>query len=461
MKKILIYFLFAQLVFLSCKKAEVEPVFEESANKRVTTVLDSYKKQLVGSEFGWKGVYYPAGGNAGGYTFYLKFDAMGKVSMYSDIDGFFYFPTGYDKAFETTYQVKAQQTPTLVFDSYSYLTELVNPDYNSGTGQSADLELSFQSVTADKITLVGNVNKTQMTLTKMTKVESDVLAKGGLSSVFKGTVDYIKNPKFLTLIFPTGEKTDVVIDLTNKQLGLYYINAKNEPDLAFSAFSVTTAGLQLKDAIKLYGVTIQELFWDDIKKIYYINAGTRRVDLVYSSKPSLPFYYALGNLFQGFFMSPTIPTQGTEYKALYDKIKSNVITLSAAVSPPNPPVRVLGNISLQYLPNDGVFALYIDYTRTQPDGTVVFNGAGVLFYEPSLDSRGNIKFTRLATTATYYYDFDQLLSGISGIVATGVKPLTDVIENNTFQWDYDPTADRTAVLKSNGTPSIVIKGILR
>ncbi|MEY4540079.1 MAG: hypothetical protein RLZZ306_1836, partial [Bacteroidota bacterium] len=60
MKKILIYFLFAQLVFLSCKKAEVEPVFEESANKRVTTVLDSYKKQLVGSEFGWKGVYYPA-----------------------------------------------------------------------------------------------------------------------------------------------------------------------------------------------------------------------------------------------------------------------------------------------------------------------------------------------------------------------------------------------------------------
>ena len=127
MKKILIYLLFAQLIFLSCKKAEVEPIFEESANKRVSTVLDSYKKQLIGSEFGWRGVYYPNGGRAGGYTFYLKFDAAGKVSMFSDIDGFFYFPNGYDKAFETTYQVKAQQTPTLVFDSYSYLTELVNP----------------------------------------------------------------------------------------------------------------------------------------------------------------------------------------------------------------------------------------------------------------------------------------------------------------------------------------------
>jgi hypothetical protein len=456
MKKILIYFLFAQLAFLSCKKAEVEPIFEESANKRVTTALDSYKKQLVGAEFGWKGTYYPDGGNAGGYTFYLKFDAAGKVSMYSDIDGFFYFPNGYDKAFETTYQVKAQQKPSLVFDSYSYLTELVNPDYNSGTGQNADLELAFDTVTPDKITLVGNINRTQMTLTKMTKVESDVLAKGGLSSVFKGTVNYINNPKFLTLVFPTGEKTDMVIDLTNKQLGLYYINAKNEPDLAVSAFSVTTTGMQLKDPIKLYGVTIQELFWDDVKKIYYINAGTRRVDLVYSSKPALPFYYALGNLFQSFIMSPNIPTQSAEFKALYDKIKGNVIALSTAA-----PVRVIGNISMQYLPNDGVFALFIDYTRTEANGTVVFNGAGVLFYQPTLDSKGNIKFTRLASTGTYYYDFDQFLSGISGIVATGVKPLTDIIENNTFQWDYDPVADRTAVLKSNGTPSITIKGILR
>jgi hypothetical protein len=453
MKKILIYFLFAQLAFLSCKKAEVEPIFEESANKRVTTALDSYKKQLVGSEFGWKGVYYPDGGNAGGYTFYLKFDAAGKVSMYSDIDGYFYFPTGYDKAFETTYQVKAQQKPSLVFDSYSYLTELVNPDYNSGSGQNADLELAFDIVTPDKITLVGNINRTQMTLTKMTKVESDVLAKGGLATVFKGTIDYTKNPKFLTLVFPTGEKTDVSIDLTNKQLGLYYINAKNEPDLAVSAFSVTTTGMQLKDPIKLYGVTIQELFWDDVKKIYYINAGTRRVDLVYSSKPALPFYYALGNLFVGFNMSPNIPTQTAEYKALYAKIKSNVIALSTAA-----PTRVIGNVFLQYLPDQGVFVLVVEYTRTNPDGSLAFNGAAVLYYQPTLDSKGNLSFGKSYQNATL--SGNQLFLGASGIVLAGIKPLTDIIENNTFQWDYDPVADRTAVLKSNGTPSISIKGIL-
>lgn len=459
MKKILVYFLFAQLAFLSCKKSEVEPVFEESANKRVTTVLDSYKKQLVGSEFGWRGVYYPAGGRAGGYTFYLKFDAAGKVSMYSDIDagnystGGSFFNNGYEKSFETTYQVKAQQKPTLVFDSYSYLTELVNPDYNNGTGQNADLELSFDTVTPDKITLIGNVNRTQMTLTKLTKVESDFLAKGGLASVFKGTVDFVNNPKFLTLVFPTGERTDVSIDLVNKQLGLYYINAKNEPDLTVSAFSVTTTGMQLKTPIRLYGVTIQELFWDDAKKVYFINVGGRRIDLAYSSKPSLPFYYALGNLFVGFDMSPNIPTQSAEYKALYTRIKNNVIALSTA-----PPTRVISNILLRYLPEEGVFVLLVEYTRTNPDGSLAFNGAALLYYEPTLDARGNISFGKPYQNATL--TGGQLFLGASGIVLAGIKPLTDIIENNTFQWDYDPVADRTAVLKSNGTPSISIKGLL-
>ena len=445
-----------QLAFLSCKKSEVEPLFPESANQRATNAVAGYKKQLTDAQYGWKGVYYPDGGKAGGYSFYLKFDATGKLSMYSDIDGFYYFSNGYDKAFETTFQVKALQKPTLIFDSYSYLHELVNPDYNGGSGRLADLELEFATVTEDKITLIGNINKTEMTLTKVTKIESDLLAKGGLASVFKGTSNFVSTPKFIILTFPTGEKTDVVIDLGAKQLALYFVNAKNEPDLVSSAFSVTATGIQLKDPIKLYGVTFQELFWDDVKKIYYLNVGGKRIDLTYSSKPALPFYYALGNLFQSFIMSPSVPTQSTEFKALYDKIKSNVITLSTA-----PPVRVLGNISLQYQPDNGVFALFIDYTRTETNGTVVFNGAGVLFYQPTLDSRGNIKFTRLASNGTYYYDFDQFLSGnISGIVLTGIKPLTDVLENNTFQWDYDPVVDRTAVLKSTGTPSITIKGVL-
>jgi Domain of unknown function (DUF4302) len=458
MKKIFIYFLFAQLIFLSCKKSEVELVFEESANKRVTTIIDSYKKQLVGSEFGWKGAYFPDGGNAGGYSFYLKFDAAGKVSMYSDIDGYFYFPTGYDKAFETTYQVKAQQTPTLVFDSYSYLTELVNPDYNSGSGQNADLELAFDTVTPDKITLVGNRNKTQMTLTKITKTESDLLAKGGLASVVNGTFDYLNTDKFITLVLPSGDKADVDLNFTSKILSLFFYNAKiKDYDVVSTAFITTTNGVQFKDPITIYGVTFQEMFWDSIAKVYYINAGGKRVNLTPASKPTLPFYYALGTLFQGFNMSPAIPSQSAEYKALYAKIKSNVIALSTP-----PPTRVIGNVYFQYLADQGVFVLVVQYTRTNPDGSLLFNGASVLYYQPSGDGKGNIVFGKSYQNATL--SGGQLSLGASGVVLAGIKPLTDIIENNAFQWDYDPTETRIAVLKSVPTtanPTVfTIKGAL-
>ncbi|PWK27843.1 uncharacterized protein DUF4302 [Arcicella aurantiaca] len=453
MKKFLIYSILFQLVFFACKKSEIDPIFEESSNKRVTTQIEAYKKQLISSEYGWKGLYYPNGAKDGGYSFFLKFDANGNVSMYSDIDGFYYFTNGYDKAFTTTYQIKALQKPTLVFDSYSYLHELVNPDYNGGTGQLADLELAISSSTDAQINLVGNVHQTEMVLTKITKTESESLAKGGLASVFNNTYDYANTGKFLTLVFPTGEKSDLLINMSAKQLGLFYINKSGEVDVAYSAFSVTTTGIQLKDAISLYGIKFQELFWDDAKKLYYINVNNTRINITGTSKPALPFYYALGNLFVGFNMNPNIPTQTVEYKALYEKIKANVISLSTAA-----PVRVIGNVFLEYLPDDGVFALVVSYTRTNPDGTLVFNGAGVLYYQPSLDSKGNIKFTRLSTTATL--SGGTLSSGISGIVSAGIKPLTDVLEGNTFLWDYDPTAERTAVLKSNGPQNISIKGLL-
>ena len=460
MKKIFIYIILFQLSFLSCKKSEVEPLFPDSANQRATNAVSGYKKQLTDAQYGWKGAYYPDGGQAGGYSFYLKFDATGKVTMYSDIDEINYsngykpyFSNGYDKAFETTFQVKALQKPTLIFDSYSYLHELVNPDYNGGTGQFADMELEFVSATDNTITLVGNVNKTQLVLTKITKIESDNLANGTFASVFNGTYNYANSASFLTLVLPTGDKADLQIDLNNKFLVLYFLNKSGNIDAVSSSFIVTTTGIQLKDPVTFGGTTFQEMFWDAALKLYYINVGGKRVNIVGASRPTLPFYYALGNIFVGFNMSPDIPSQTAEYKALYAKIKSNVIALSTA-----PPVRVIGNVYLQYLPNDGVFALVIEYKRTNPDGSLVFDGAGVLYYQPALDSKGNIKFTRLSQSGTL--SGGQLANGISAIVSAGIKPLTDLLEGSTFMWDYDPVVTRTAVLKSNSTPSISIKGFL-
>jgi hypothetical protein len=450
MKKYLSYILLLQLSFWACKKAEVDPLFSETANTRTTTVIDGYKKQLTSAEYGWKGEYYTDGGDGVGYSFYLKFDAAGKVSMYSDIDGFYYFTNGYDKAFESTYQVKALQKPTLIFDSYSYLHELVNPDYNGGPGKYADLELEVATVSDSKITFVGVKNKTALTLTKVTKTEADLLTKGLLGTNVK-SVNNVTT--FLVLTLPSGLKTDVILDLEKKQLGVLTFDKQGNPVITSASFVVTTTGLKLQNAISVGGSSFDEVLYDETLKSYYVMIGGKRYNITASLRPSLSFYDALGILFVGFDMNPAIPTQTAEYKALYTKIRNNVIALSTAA-----PARVIGNIYLQYLPNDGVFELIVEYRRTNTDGSYLFNGAAILYYQPSLDAKGNLSFGKPVQTATY--SGGQFSAGASGIVVAGIKPLTDIIENNTFTWDFDTVEPKAALLKSNGTPSISIKGTL-
>lgn len=450
MKKYLIYIFLLQLCFWACKKAEIDPLFSGSANTRTTTVIDGYKKQLTSAEYGWKGEYYPAEGSGVGYSFYLKFDATGKVSMYSDIDGFYYFTNGYDKAFESTYQVKALQKPTLIFDSYSYIHELVNPDYNGGAGQYADLELEVTTVSDSKMTFVGINNKTALTLTKITKTESDLLTKGSLGT----NVNSINNiTNFLVLTLPTGEKKDVILDLQKKQLGVLTFDKQGNPIITSSSFVVVATGLKLQNAITVNGATFDEVLYDEILKSYYVNIGGKRYNITSSPRPSLSFYDALGTLFVGFDMNATIPTQTADYKALYTKIKNNVIALSTAA-----PARVIGKVYLQYLPSDGLFAFVVEYTRTNTNGSLLFDGAAILYYQPSLDTKGNISFGKPVQTATL--SGGSLSAGASGIVVAGIKPLTDIIETNSFIWDFDTVEPKTAVLKSNGTPSISIKGTL-
>jgi hypothetical protein len=445
MKKIFLFTIALQITISSCKKSEVVPLFDQSANQRVATAIAKYKEQLVAPQYGWKASYYPNGAQDGGYSFYLKFDKNGNLTMYSDVDAQFT-----DNAFETTYQVKDLQKPTLIFDTYSYLHELVNPDYNGGTGASADLELTINEATANKINLKGNINSTEMVLTALTSVEYESLTKGGLANIFKSTVNYANSSSFLTLLAPTGENSDILIDYGSKIFTVFYIKNK-QIATASSAFYTTTTGLQFKDPITVNGLTFQELIWDNTTKSYYFISGGKKTSLSESKKSSIPFYTALGTLFTDIVFDPKIATQSDAYKTLYNDIKANTITLSTTA-----PARVIDDIYFHYFTDDGTFALIINYSRTYPDRVDKFGG--VIFYDPTLDAKGNITFTREAQTATL--SEGQLFRDISPIVNTGVKKLTDIIEKNSFTWDYDTIESKTAVLKSNGAPQIVIKGSL-
>jgi len=181
MKKILFYFLLLAVLFSACKKDD-SPLFDKSPDERLNETLIAYQNQLTGATNGWKGFIYPKSG--GVYSFYFKFNDSNRVVMLS----------GFDSASavtlkESSYRLKALQQPSLLFDTYSYLHVLSdpNPNENGGTvgaGLQSDFEFYFDSGSADTINLVGRVNGSKATLIKATGEEAAGFINGQLAEGF-------------------------------------------------------------------------------------------------------------------------------------------------------------------------------------------------------------------------------------------------------------------------------------
>jgi hypothetical protein len=217
MKRSILYLLFITSGFYSCQNTD-DSVFEESADARINKVLASYEKQLVDAPNGWNAVMYPAGG--GSYGFYFKFDNKNRVIMYSD-----FAAASAATAKESSYRLKAMQTPSLIFDTYSYLHVLSDPDaeVNGGTtgeGLLSDFEFAIypDSVKTDAITFVGRKNQSRLVLTKATPAQATAYTSGEVakSIAFNNISKYLTYFKRVTIAGITYEMSVNQADRTIK-----------------------------------------------------------------------------------------------------------------------------------------------------------------------------------------------------------------------------------------------------
>ncbi len=156
MKKHLTYFLLIILGFTSCKKA-YEPILD-SPDVRLANTIEGYTKELSEPEFGWIG-YYLTGTDLQA-IFKFKFDDKNRVVMSAD----YRTPPA-----ESSYRIKALQSPTLIFDTYSTLHLINDPTASvaggaSGKGFTADFEYEFHRVAKDTIEMKGVLNGTNLFL---------------------------------------------------------------------------------------------------------------------------------------------------------------------------------------------------------------------------------------------------------------------------------------------------------
>ena len=171
MKKVFSYLIVAAIGFSGCNKKS-DNAFSKSADERLNETLASYQSTLTGAQYGWKGLIYPAGLKGGVVGFYFKFSDNNRVEMFSDFDA-----TSAVTPMTASYRLKALQQPALLFDTYSYVHVLADPDAavnggSYGSGLISDFEFAIDSMAGDTMKLTGRFNGSKAVLIKATQQEA-------------------------------------------------------------------------------------------------------------------------------------------------------------------------------------------------------------------------------------------------------------------------------------------------
>jgi hypothetical protein len=283
--KYLSYLLLFFIVGLwSCK--DDNDVFEQTADERINASLAAYQKELSDAPYGWKGIIYPGGG--GVYSFYFKFNDQNRVVMYSD-----FAAESAAIAKESSYRVKAMQTPSLIFDTYSYLHVLADPDaeVNGGTygdGLRSDYEFSFSGDTLNNgnITLTGTKNQSKLILIKATQEEAVAYGNGGLakSLLFSNISKYLTYFKRFTA---SGVTYEIAVNQNARTITLNWLTGTTvntfTTDYYYSSTGVAFVTPFVNGSTTLTGFT--DLTWDASNLLLGITVAGTKTTIVDAAKP--------------------------------------------------------------------------------------------------------------------------------------------------------------------------------
>jgi hypothetical protein len=327
--------MFLLVILAACHK-DIGSVFNQTTDERLTASLAAYQKTLSGAP-GWKVFVYPQGLKSknidvGGFTYYMKFNDSNRVSMVSD------FSTDYAASpFESSFRLKAVQRPSIYFDTYSFIHVPADPSANingspagaDGFGWGTDYDFSFaDNGPSDTIHLKGNFNKSQGVMIKARAGEMDsAFSKGRLLAIMNNTYNYANASPFLYFQASASQKVAIGFDFNLVNFSFTYVDGSGNIVTIKTPFSFTNNGLYLKAPVTIGTYTFQEIYWDDVRKIYYILPGGTRVDFANNASPIVSFSLtnSIGSSFTTISVPTTpLPNQSPLFASKYTIIKNNI-----------------------------------------------------------------------------------------------------------------------------------------
>jgi hypothetical protein len=254
MKKSLIFSLIIVAAISSCKKDD-KSVFDKSPDERLKEKLDAYQAQLSGAQYGWKAIIKVDSGKGPTYGFYFKFNNENRVVMLSDFDSLSAVTQK-----ESSYRLKALQQPSLIFDTYSYLHVLSDPDETisggvRGAGLLSDFEFYFDSTTTDTIKLVGRLNGSKAVLIRATQQEATSYDNKELISgfLFKNIGKYLN---YFKRVIIGGVTYEINVNLTNRTITFSWLDGSGALQTFTTNFYYSVTGIQFFTALNNGNQTI-------------------------------------------------------------------------------------------------------------------------------------------------------------------------------------------------------------
>lgn len=412
MKRFSLYniLVFLVLTITSCQKEPV-PVLGDP-DERINQTLSAYKEQLVSAEFGWNGQIFTKLG--GGYSFHFVFHEDGRVEMVGDLT-----TETVTTVNESTWRLKSSQQSLLIFDTYSYLHLLADPNRNvfdgqPGQGYGSDYEFAFLRSAGDTLYFQGKLNKIDFYMVKATQQDADDWQSGKILEV----ADEMARHRFasspdgnLKVMFNTGKKT-VLVQTTGQPISVPYTQNNH--------------GVFLKTAFNAGGYSFNEIVWDSNAGRYFVESGGQRVDLTLSPTPLFTLAPLVGNgkefntiEFNGEQLDPRL---SPGLNARWDQAKQNNLLY---MGPPTGRI-LLDYAIMRFLANDEVS---IHFRYKHPETGALFTVG--IWYRVRVNTDGTLQFTYLRR------DNNTLFTD-----ARVMKPFTeDFFASKTFRVDWVEDSD--------------------
>lgn len=425
----------AAAMLSACDK-DYDPVFSESTDARVQAQLKEYTQTLTTAPYGWKASLHTGSGIR--YFYYLEFAADGTVKMLSDFNE---STAGTVKS--SLWTLKALQSATLSFTTYSYIHLPADPDGNvnggnDGEGRISDSEFAFAGTSGDSLVLEGIQRGSRITFLKATKEEQTLVLNGRIKDILHyGTAN-----KVLKLQLTKDHVLTFAFNTTAKSLTAQYVSDDGKHvENNKRSYVISMDGIVLGQPIVSKGVTIQAFRWDADNSRYYVEIDGARKDVValtdvYLFKPSIPFVNFIGYDYLAIAIpasSGKDPLQGQSenFTTLYNAAAASMLagefglTLSDMYFIFNVSTKKM-YILVLVIQNGTVFQCQFEYTYiSSPDGTFKFTFVA---------ADGNGKAIQPDMSPILYYLDNDTFSG--EYVGGGLDPLGGFFSKDTPAFSF-------------------------